>query len=277
MAMKLIEEAVTSGARQHKACEVVGISVRTVRRWSQEGNDLADKRAQAARQRQHPQALTEQEKQAMVQVCNSAEFASLPPSQIVPRLADRGQYLASESSFYRVLKAYGQQHHRGKAQPPKKVAAPQAWVATSANQVWSWDITYLPSTVRGQFLRLYMVLDVYGTFVENELVATAAVSRAGPFPSSHHKMVMWGVFTSPRYRRQGLSQQVVDTALQHAFDNGVHRVNLQVYVPNEPAITLYKAIGFVEYGKESEAVCLDGKYHDGVQMTLVKERHNRPL
>jgi ribosomal protein S18 acetylase RimI-like enzyme len=54
-------------------------------------------------------------------------------------------------------------------------------------------------------------------------------------------------------------------------------VNLQVYVPNEPAITLYKAIGFVEYGIESEAVCLDGQYHDGVHMTLVKSRHNKPL
>jgi RimJ/RimL family protein N-acetyltransferase len=118
---------------------------------------------------------------------------------------------------------------------------------------------------------------VFGSFVEGELAGTAAVSRAGPFPSSHHKMVMWGVFTSPRYRRRGLSRQVVEAALQHAFDNGVRRVNLQVYVPNEPAITLYKAIGFVEYGIESEAVCLDGQYHDGVHMTLVKSRHNKPL
>ena len=70
---------------------------------------------------------------------------------------------------------------------------------------------------------------------------------------------------------------MVDAALQHAFDISVHRVNLQVYVPNEPAITLYKAIGFVEYGVESEAVCLDGQYHDGVHMTLVKDRHIRPL
>ena len=103
MAMKRIEEAVASGTRQHKACEVVGISERTVRRWSQESNDLVDKRAQAARQSQHPQALTEQEKQVMVQVCNSTEFTSLPPSQIVPRLAYK-------SSFYRLLKACGQQH-----------------------------------------------------------------------------------------------------------------------------------------------------------------------
>ncbi|WP_298207911.1 GNAT family N-acetyltransferase [Acidovorax sp.] len=113
---------------------------------------------------------------------------------------------------------------------------------------------------------------VFGCFVEGELAATAAVSRAGLFPSSHHKMVMWGVFTSPRHRRRGLGRQIVDAALQHAFGSGVHRVNLQVYVPNEPAIALYKALGFVEYGTESEAVCLDGQYHDGVHMTLVKDR-----
>ncbi len=85
------------------------------------------------------------------------------------------------------------------------------------------------------------------------------------------------MFPSPRYRRQGLGRQLVDTALQHAFDNGVHRVNLQVYVPNEPAIALYKAIGFVEYGVESDAVCLDGQYHNGVHMTLVKDRHDKLL
>jgi RimJ/RimL family protein N-acetyltransferase len=118
---------------------------------------------------------------------------------------------------------------------------------------------------------------VFGSFIDDDLASTAAVSRAGQFPSSHHKMVMWGVFTSPRYRRRGLSRQVVEAALQHAFDNGVHRVNLQVYVPNEPAIALYKAIGFVEYGVESEAVCLDGRYHDGVHMTLAKDRHTMPL
>ena len=118
---------------------------------------------------------------------------------------------------------------------------------------------------------------VFGCFIQGELAATAAVSRAGQFPSSHHKMVMWGVFTSPRHRRQGLGRQVVETALQHAFDNGVHRGNLQGYLPNEPAIVLYKSLGFVEYGVEPEAVCLDGKYHNGVHMTLVKGRHDKPL
>jgi len=113
---------------------------------------------------------------------------------------------------------------------------------------------------------------MFGSFVGGELTATAAVGYVSKFPSSRHKMVMWGVFTSPRYRRQGLSRQVVEAAIQHAFSNGVHRVNLQVYVPNEPAVGLYKSIGFVECGAEPEAVYLDGQYYDGVHMTLVKKQ-----
>ncbi len=111
---------------------------------------------------------------------------------------------------------------------------------------------------------------MFGSFVEGELVATAAVGYTSKFPSSRHKMVMWGVFTSPRYRRRGLSRQVVEATLQHAFSNGVQRVNLQVYVPNESAIALYKAIGFVEYGIEPDAVYINGQFHDGIHMTLEK-------
>lgn len=165
MAIQLITEAVDAGARSHKACGVLGISCRTLRRWSEPAHELNDRRGQGARGRIHPQALTPEEKQAIVQVCNTPEHASLPPSQIVPRLADQGLYLASESSFYRVLKEHSQVNHRGKAQLPQKVTAPQAWVAYGANQVWSWDITYLPSTIKGQFMRLYMVLDVFSRMI----------------------------------------------------------------------------------------------------------------
>lgn len=109
---------------------------------------------------------------------------------------------------------------------------------------------------------------MFGSFVEGKLAATAAVGYTSKFPSSRHKMLMWGVFTSPRHRRRGLSRQVVESAILHAFSNGVRRINLQVYVPNEPAMKLYRSIGFVEYGTETEAVYIDGQYHDGVHMTL---------
>ncbi|MGR8935204.1 MAG: IS3 family transposase, partial [Gammaproteobacteria bacterium] len=73
----------------------------------------------------------------------------------------QGVYLASESSFYRVLRAEGQLQHRGKAQAPRTVAAPKSQVAVGPNQVWTWDITYLATTVAGLFFRLYLILDIY--------------------------------------------------------------------------------------------------------------------
>ena len=111
---------------------------------------------------------------------------------------------------------------------------------------------------------------VLGAFVDYELVAAAAVSLVSRFASSQHKMSMWGVFTSPRHRRKGLSRKVVGLAVDHAFSCGIQRVNLQVYVPNVPAVSLYKSVGFVEYGVEPDAVFIDGHYYDGVLMTLAR-------
>ena len=84
MAIQWITEAVDAGARSYKACGVLGISCRTWRRWSEPAHQLSDRRGQAARERLHPQALTPEEKQAIVQVCNTPEHASLPPSKSCP-------------------------------------------------------------------------------------------------------------------------------------------------------------------------------------------------
>ena len=179
--MTLIDEAVANGARRHKACEVLGVSCRTLRRW-RTAQSLADARKGA--QRLCPHALSEEERMQMLAVCNSAEYQSLPPTQIVPRLADQGRYLASESSFYRVLRAHGQNNHRGRTQTPRKIHKPTAWSATGSNQVWSWDITYLPTAVCGQFYRLYMMMDIYDRMIVGwevhceELASHAAVLMA---------------------------------------------------------------------------------------------------
>ena len=104
--------------------------------------------------------LSDTERQRLLEVANAPEFRSLPPSQIVPALADRGEYLASESTFYRVLRAEGQAQHRGRARPATQTA-PRAHRATAPNQLWSWDITYLATTVQGMFFYLYLIMDVY--------------------------------------------------------------------------------------------------------------------
>lgn len=164
MAINLIEEAVSAGARCSEACAVVEIDMRTLQRWKRrlvEDRTLEDQRAAAAADRVPANKLSEAEREAILAVCNQPPYRSLAPSQIVPRLADDGAYLASESSFYSVLRAADQLHRRGRAKAPRTVAKPQGYTACAANQVWSWDITFLASTVRGAFYRLYLVEDIF--------------------------------------------------------------------------------------------------------------------
>ena len=155
----LVQEAVASGARQAPACAALGLSERTLQRW-QEGETVGrDQRP--LRRYVPPHKLTETERAELLAVANSPEFGHLPPSQIVPRLADRGRYLASESTFYRVLKAENQLAHRRRERPPQAHRKPKALCATVPNQVYSWDITYLPTAIRGQFFYLYLFLDIF--------------------------------------------------------------------------------------------------------------------
>ena len=146
---RLISKAVAAGARQDKACEVIGLSTRTLQRWRIDGGIGEDKRPTAIRP-EPLNKLSARERQAVIDVCNVEEFASLPPSQIVPILADRGEYIASESSFYRILKAENMLHHRGKAKPRNSHKRPTSYTAKKPKEVWSWDISYMPTTVIGK-------------------------------------------------------------------------------------------------------------------------------
>ena len=102
----------------------------------------------------------------------------LPPSQIVPILADRGRYLASESSFYRVLRQANQLAHRGKTKAPRH-HRPAPLQASAANRLWSWDITYLATTIKGLFFYLYLIMDVYSRKIVGwEVFATESAQHA---------------------------------------------------------------------------------------------------
>lgn len=158
--VKLIQQANRNGARLVKACAEADICLRTYRRWYLDGVVQADRRPTAVRPAP-ANRLSAAEQEQIVELCNSPAYSQLPPSQIVPDLLDKGIYIASESSFYRVLKAAGQLHHRGRALAPKISAAPTTHRASGPCQVWCWDITYCPSTVRGQFYYLYMFEDLY--------------------------------------------------------------------------------------------------------------------
>lgn len=153
------DAAVHAGARKAPACRELGVTLRTVQRWREADTVRSDARTRVSKVPRNK--LTIDERAAILAVCNSAPYASLPPSQIVPRLADEQVYLASESTFYRVLKSAAQGHRRGRAHAARKSPIPTSHCARARNQVWSWDITYLPSTVCGRFWYLYLFEDIF--------------------------------------------------------------------------------------------------------------------
>jgi transposase InsO family protein len=106
-------------------------------------------------------ALSAEERERILQIANEPRFAELPPARIVPMLADEGVYIASESSFSRVLRAHGQVRHRGRAKEPQRSRPPSTHVATAPRQLWCWDLTYLASRVIGKWFYLYVILDAY--------------------------------------------------------------------------------------------------------------------
>lgn len=157
MILGLLDEAQRSGARLGPACETLGINKRTVERWRSSGasDDLRE-----GPKTPPPNKLSQQERQKIMATMNSPAYRDLSPNQIVPLIADKGHYLASESSFYRILREEDLLHHREPSRPSVHTR-PTEKVATGPNQVWSWDITYLASPVRGLFYYLYMVMDVW--------------------------------------------------------------------------------------------------------------------
>ena len=156
-----IHTARLAGARLKPACEVAGIEQRTLQRWkTQEGLVSGDGRPRAVRPIP-AHALSQAERAKLLQVANEPRFAAVAPARIVPMLADEGLYLASESTFSRVLREHGQTAHRGRAKVPKAVRAPTTHVATGVCQVWCWDMTYLPAEVLGRWFYLYLILDLY--------------------------------------------------------------------------------------------------------------------
>ena len=180
MILEVIDAVVEMGGTQDAATERLGLSKRTVERWRSRPEDL----------RQGPKSepenkLSKAEREKILAIANSPEYRDLPPGQIVPRLADKGQYVASESSFRRVLIEAEQATRRSRTSAPKHARPPER-MATKPNQVWSWDISYLPGPARGEHFYLYMVMDIWSRRIiaaevhgtESQELAASLVERA---------------------------------------------------------------------------------------------------
>jgi transposase InsO family protein len=153
--MNLIDVAGDTGCRIAIACDDIGINIKTYKRWK---INISDKRK--GPNTAPANKLSSEERIEVIKISTSEDYMNLPPSQIVPMLADKGRYIASESTFYRILKEMKLLEHRGKSRKTSH-KKPAPLVATAPNQIYSWDITYLRGSIRGSFYYLYMFMDIF--------------------------------------------------------------------------------------------------------------------
>ena len=155
-----------AGARQSKVCELLSLDPGTVRSWIKQG--IGDD-GRSGPKRSPRNKISAEERAEILRIVKSPEYRDLSPKQIVPLLADKGRYVASESTIYRVLREEKLLKHRSASKPATR-SKPRELVATGPNQVWSWDITYMKSRIRGSFYYSYMIMDVFSRKVVGKAV-----------------------------------------------------------------------------------------------------------
>lgn len=165
-------DAVNSGSSIKQACEVLKINPRTFNRW--QDDTCGDKRK--GPKTRPANKLTDSEQSVIVSIATCEEYRDKSPAQIVPLLADKGQYVASESSFYRVLQTHKLNAHRSRSKPAER-ARPMPLMAEAPNRVYCWDITYLPLQIRGFFVYLYFFMDIYSRKIVGHEVHTEQSSE----------------------------------------------------------------------------------------------------
>lgn len=161
LCIELVRDACQAGARKKACCELLGVDLRRLERWEKRPLE-GDQRKGPRTKPQH--TLTSEEKKTMIKIASSLPYRDLCPWQIVAKLADSGKYIASESSFYRVLKENNLLTHRERTKP-RVQGRPKALVAKNPNEIWSWDITYLKSSIKGKYYYLYLALDIFSRMI----------------------------------------------------------------------------------------------------------------
>lgn len=296
MAMVSITEAVKAGATQKCACEIVGINSRTVQNWRISG--MTDRRKTVTKVPVNK--LSPQERDAIIAVCNSEEFKSQAPKQIVPALADKGVYMASESSFYRILRDVNQLQHRGRTASPASTAKPEPYTADGPNQIWSWDITYLARNLKGVFFYLYLFMDIYSRKIvgwevyENESSEQAAdvLRKTRLAEAINHEVVLHSDNGSPMkgatmlatMQKPGVvpSFSRPSVSNDNPFSESLFKTLKYVpSYPSKPFASLDEArrwvASFVEWYNHSHhhsglKFVTPAQRHNGVDRTLLKQR-----
>lgn len=141
------------------ACAALGLNRSTVyARQKRRGGAAA---AKTARKRcPQPRALSDGERQIVLATLASETWRDQPPGEVYHGLLERGEYLCSMSTMYRLLRERKATGERRAQRPAQHHAVPRLR-ACAPDEVWTWDITKLPTVRRGVYLSLYVVLDLF--------------------------------------------------------------------------------------------------------------------
>jgi putative transposase len=123
------------------------------------------------RKKRVPRALCAAEREHILATLHSPEFVDQPPAEVYATLLDRGIFLGSIRTFYRILAASGENKERRNQRKPHVYAKPEL-IATAPNQVWTWDITKLATHEKGVFLMAYVIIDLFSRLVVGWMVAS---------------------------------------------------------------------------------------------------------
>jgi putative transposase len=188
-----MSELIEAGISQREACRSIGTSRATWNRWRKKAAS-PPAGFHLVRSGVQPHALSAAERAEVLALCNSERFQNSAPRAIVATLLDEGRYLASASTFYRILEANDQVHERRAIATHPARVKPEL-LTTAPNELWSWDITKLPGPAKWTWFSLYLVLDVFSRFIVAWEVATresAAIAKALFREAAHEQGVQPG-------------------------------------------------------------------------------------
>lgn len=107
---------------------------------------------------------------------------------------------------------------------------------------------------------------IFGAFDGDEIVGMAGFALRGA-EKLRHKGVLWGVYLRDSHRGHGHGRRLVGHVIAHARAH-VSALQATVVTANADAAALYRALGFVTYGIERDALRVDGRCFDEALIEL---------
>lgn len=162
----VLESSLPKGVSERSACDVLAIC-RNSYRAARTRYDFCGPISPYPRVRkatQQPRALSVEERTQVTEILSSQRYCDQPPAQVYYSLLEQGIYYCSISTMHRLMREEGFNGERRLQRPPQPHAIPRLR-ATAPQQVWSWDIAKLPTIRRGEYLSLYVVMDLFSRYI----------------------------------------------------------------------------------------------------------------